>query len=420
MCRFVQLLQVSGPFFLAPPDFRFLLTFLSFYSDEIVYRYVEYQKSLNKNYNEYSGVEGFYVSSYYGGGGRKLSRYNFEVIDCAACTNMGCFSEYVAQQNAENQAAEGEAVSTDMESVAAWVDELTQCKDTEVIFLENYPVYAGFMCNQDGSGVDIATFLDEDCMIYNSHTAYTTVASTADQTMMVAASDMITYPFLHAINCNGDYAYYSMDEYRQQAQNYQYNNGNNNYNANPSDYCKAVFQGGQLGDAVSLRDCDEDGQEDERAEEEQQQGAEVDEYVDNDYTWFTYTLSNEDAQDTEKTCIVLRKMQGEYETIYRWAGSGQLYNYGTGPASSTSFFSTSAMRAWFGEHQNDKMAVPLIVAIAFAALLALTASACILYSCCSANSAANKLAEQKLSEERRAELDAKREHLVDPTTGKLL
>ena len=78
------------------------------------------------------------------------------------------------------------------------------------------------------------------------------------------------------------------------------------------------------------------------------------------------------------------------------------------------------MRAWFGEHKSDKMAVPLIVAIAFAAFLALTASACILYSCFSSSSAANKYSEQKLMEERRAELDAKREHLVDPTTGKLL
>lgn len=381
---------------------------------------MEYQKSLNKNYNEYAGVEGFYSSSYYGGGGRQLSRFNFEVIDCAMCSKMECFTEYVNQQNGQNQNAQGEnaAVSTDMESVAAWVDELTQCKDTGIVFLENYPVYAGFMCNEDGSGVDIATFLDEDCMIYNSHTAYATIATADEQTMMSAATDMITYPFLHAINCNGDYAYYSMDEYRQQAQNYQYNN-NANYNANPSEYCKTVFQGGQLGDAVSLRDCDEDGQEDERAEEEQEQGAEVDEYVDNDYTWFTYTLSNEDAQDTEKTCIVIRKMQGEYETIYRWAGSGQLYNYGTGPATKTGLFNTAAITAWFGEHKSDKMAVPLIVAIAFAATLALTALACVLYSCCSANSAANKYAEQKLLEQR-AELDAKREHLVDPTTGKLL
>jgi hypothetical protein len=381
---------------------------------------VDYQKSLNKNYNEYAGVEGFYYSSFYNGGGRKLSRYNFEVIDCAMCSKMDCFAEYVAQQNVESQNAEGAegAVNTDMESVAAWVDELTQCKDTEITFLDTYRVYAGFMCNEDGSGVDIATFLDEDCMIYNSHTAYKTIALTADQTMMVAASDMITYPFLHTINCNGDYAYYSMDEYRQQAQNYQYNN-NANYNANPSEYCKTVFQGGQLGDAISLRDCDEDGQEDERAEEQEKEGAEVDEYVDNDYTWFTYTLSNEDSKDTEKTCVVIRKMQGEYETIYRWAGSGQLYNYGTGPASKSSFFSTEAMTAWFGKHKNDKMAVPLIVAIAFAALMAVTASACILYSICT-NNAANKLAEQKLMEERKADLDAKREHLVDPTTGKLL
>lgn len=384
-------------------------------------RYVEYQKSLNKNYNEYAGVDGYYSSSYYGGGNRRLSRFNFEVIDCAMCSKMGCFTDYVNEQNADNaqnQNANGEngenVVSTDMESVAAWVDELTQCKDTEINFLEYYRVYAGFMCNEDGSGVDIATFLDEDCTIYNSHAAYSSIATAAEQTMMAAATDMITYPFLHSINCNGNYAYYSMDEYRQQAQNYQYNN-DANYNANPSEYCKTVFQGGQLGDAISLRDCDEDGAEDERAEEEANEGAEVDEYVDNDYTWFTYTLSEEDAQSTEKTCVVIRKMQGEYETIYRWAGSGQLYNYGTGPSNKSGLFNTAAITAWFGEHKSDNMSFSLITAIAFAAILAVTAFACLLYSYCS-----TQAADQKIVEERRAELDAKREHLVDPTTGKLL
>jgi hypothetical protein len=374
---------------------------------------VEYQKSLNQNYNEYEGVDGYYSSSYNNGNGRDLSRYNFEVIDCSVCTKMNCFEEYISQAQNQNE----DETTSYVETVAAWVDELVQCKDTGVIFLQNYRVYAGFMCNEDGSGVDIATFLDESCSIYNSHTAFTTIATDEDKTMLTDSADMITYPFLHQINCNGDYAYYSMDEYRQQAQNYQYNQDNSNYNANPSEYCQAVFQDGQLGSAVSLRDCDEDGVEDEVEEEGE---AEVDEYVDTDYTWFSYLLSYEASQSTEQTCVVIRKLQGEYETIYRWSGSGQLYNYGTGPANKSGMFSTEAVKAWFSQNGYDKMDTPLIIAIAVAAAIALTSLCCILYSCCHPNSAANKLAEQKLLEERRAELDAKREHLVDPSTGKLM
>jgi hypothetical protein len=371
---------------------------------------------LNQNYNEYSGLEGFYTSSY-NNGGRQLNRYNFEVIDCGVCTKMNCFTEYIAQAQNQNANGDDSSAATDVANIAAWVDELVQCKDTGITFLDNYQVYAGFMCNEDGSGVDIATFLDESCTIYNYHTAFTTIATDEDKAMMSASADMITYPFLHQINCNGDYAYYSMDEYRQQAQNYQSNQNNNNYNANPSDYCIKVFQDGELGSAISLRDCDEDGVEDEADQEKE---GEVDEYVDNDYTWYTFLLSYEASQSTEETCIVIRKLQGEYETIYRWAGSGQLYNYGTGPANKSSMFSTASVKAWFSQNGYDKMGTPVIVAIAVAAAVALTSLCCIIYSCFSPNSAANKYAEQKLLEERRAELDAKREHLVDPSTGKLL
>jgi hypothetical protein len=378
-------------------------------------RYVEYQKSLNQNYNEYAGVDGFYSSSYNNGGSRRLSRYNFEVIDCTVCTKMNCFTEkYSSYQNANNGQNNDESY---LSTVASWMDEMTQCKDTGVTFLENYQVYAGFMCNEDGSGVDIATFLDEDCMIYNSHTAFTTVATDDDKTMMYAASEMITYPFLHQINCNADYAYLSMDEYRQQAQNYHsYNNGNNN--ADPSDYCKTLFEGGEYGKAVSLRDCNQDGAEDEQPEEEKD-GVEVDEYVDEDYSWFTYVLSQEDSQDTEATCNVIRKMQGEYETVYRWSGSGQIYNYGTGPTSKYSF-SAESVKKWFSQSGYDKMDTSLIVAISIATAIALTAFGCILYSCYSPNSLANKYQEQKRLEEHMADLDAKREHLVNPNTGKLM
>jgi hypothetical protein len=329
---------------------------------------------------------------------------------------MNCFADSAAEQNNGENAED--TVNTDLETVAAWVDELTQCKDTEVTFLDNYRIYSGFMCNEDGSGVDIAAFLDEDCTIYTSHTSYFTVATATDQAMISAAADMITYPFLHQINCNGDYAYYSMDEYRTQAQNYQYN-ANNNYNADPSEYCKSVFEGGEFGNAISLRDCDQDGEEDEVPEEDQD-GVEVDEYVDEDYSWFSYMLSYEASQSIEDTCTVIRKLQGEYETIYRWSGSGQIYNYGTGPSTKSSSFSAEAVTQWFSQRGYNKMDTPLIVAIAFAVAVALTAFGCIIYSCVSPNSAANKYAEQKRLEEHMAELDAKRERLVNPTTGKLM
>jgi hypothetical protein len=374
-------------------------------------RYYQYQKANNKYYNEYQGAQAYYnqedaaaaaatddAAAAANNGGRKLSRYNFELIDCDVCTKMGCL----------NGQTDDAVEKTAVEDIAAWVDGITQCYQTEALFLNYYSLYAGFMCNEDGSGVDIATFLDEECSIYNSKVAYTAIAVTTDQEMMTKATDMVTYPFLNKITCNGDYAYLSMDEYRQQAQYYSSNNGNNQQAGQASEYCANLFNGGDVGKAVSLTDCNEDGQQD--AEDE---NAVVDQYYDYDYYWYQFTLSYEDSQDTEATCKIIRNLQGEYETVYRWSGSGQLYNYGTGPPKNKFSDNTDAVRNFFSTNY-DKMDATLIAAIVVGVLVALTAFGCIMYSCCCASSVPNKYMEH------RKELDVKRERLVDPDTGKLL
>lgn len=341
------------------------------------YRYTQYNKNNTKYYNS--------------NGGRELSRYNFELVDCDVCTKMNCFyAEY------------GQTQTTSSSTVGDWVDTIAQCQVMDSYFVHLYEMYAGFMCNQDGTGVDIALFLDDACSIYNSNVGYKEIASGDDQTSMVSATDMITYTFLHQMNCNGDYAYLSIDEYKAQAQTYSYSsssNNNNNYDATSS-YCTALFEGGSYGQAVSLKDCNQDDVAD--AEEVD---PEVTQYYDSDYNWYQFTLSYDASLDTEQTCVIMRNLQGQYETVYRWSGSGQIYNYGTGPTTVSSIMSS----------YRDKMGPSMIAAIVCAVLVALTACCCVLWSFMSPDGVVvpSKIEEHKT-------LDTKRESLVDSSTGILM
>lgn len=335
-----------------------------------------------------------------GGGARRLANYAaYEVVDCDTCESMGCWNEV-----------------EDMDSVASWAQGIAQCPQTSYDFFEDgynaYPLYSGFMCNQDGTGVEIALFLEETCSIYDAVHSYSGLLladnSQTDSTYLSQAAEMIMFPFLHAINCNGQLQYLSLqDWYRNYAQNYGNNNNNNDNNNNGqlSEYCKSLFEGYPY--AISLKDCDQDGANDEQAGQDQVE--QYADYADNgasDYM-YKYILSYEDSLDSVATCQVVRALDGAYEMIYRWDSSGQLFDYGT-HSTSDSGKSGGGFREWLSQY--DKMDVTLVAAIVVGIVMSLCVLACVLHTFCSPNS-------KYVSHKRR--LDEHRERLVDPSTGEL-
>jgi hypothetical protein len=323
-------------------------------------------------------------------------------------------------------------VEVEAQDIAEWVQGISQCQATEALLDYYYPLYAGFMCNQDGSGVDIALFLDEDCSIYTSKASFKKVASEDDQLYMYEAASLVQYPFLNRVNCNGEIQYITPDQYEYQAQNYNYY-ANNNYQeaGQVSEFCQSLFEGGDAGGAVSLRDCNADGQQDNQEddqfynynqEDDQYQQAQEDQsyvtqYYSEDYYWYSYILSYENSQDNEATCQIINSMQGEYEYIYRWSGSGQLYDYGNGHYRTTT---SDNVRNFFSIYEHEMEAV-LIASIVLVAVIAVIAVIAFMFMHSSApnkfmfmfSSAPNKYARHK------KELDAKRERLVDERTGDL-
>ena len=360
------------------------------------------------------------------GGGRMLEQGRYERVSCKICESFKCFESNSNNDddgndddgndddgNDDDANDDDDGYQIDTESVAYWIYAIGQCQQTGGYLDSYWPLYAGFMCNEDGSGVEVALFLDDECSIYTSKQSFQNVASNYDKAYMDEAADLITYPFLHEISCNGDIEYLSHQAFYQMGQNYNGNNENQNEDyGDASDYCQALFDGGNYGEAISLRDCDQDGQDD----RQQNYNYGDDGY---DYYWYTFVLSYEDAQDMEATCSVVQKMEGEYYTpIYQWDKSGQLYNYGSGPNS----YNSDNVRDFFSDLYGDYdgMDELLIAAIAMAAAFALAACCCILYSCCCPSSAPNQYSAYQEKAHRSEAMAERKQELIDHRTGKLL
>jgi len=285
------------------------------------------------------------------GGERRLRKLqnnngNFEVVDCYTCAARNCFEDEGDGNNNNNGNDEYEVND---ENIAAWVENLLACAQTEQVW-GDANLYTGFICNSDGSGVEIGVFLDEDCSIYTSNYNYKNVMDQNELGLMYNSQEIVTYPFLNDIDCAEAVEYITPEEYEEMQANGEDQNQNGEQDNNANEYCQGVFEN----NALSINDCDGDGQEDEEednVEEEEEQG----------YDWYTYLISAEDAEDDAAVCKVLQTLEGEYGVVYdsnEEEGSGSIYTYNTG---STGF--------WGG---NDNSA-GLIAAIVIGIIVALAA-----------------------------------------------
>jgi hypothetical protein len=376
------------------------------------------------------------------GGNRQLSAdmSSFKVLNCTKCDEMLCEANANADNgdNANYYSQNGEP-QIDMESVAQWIDAMSQCPQTSGLLLNTYPLYSGFMCNEDGTGIEIALFLDEECLTYTSLQSFNKVASEQyDEPYLEYAKHVLTFPIENDISCNGGTQYINQEVFNQiKAGTYtNYDNangdGNNNNNNNDgnekneaSEFCRDLFDGGENGEAVSIGNCQQnDGNNnyysavayDENGNEK------VIMYNDYYYTWYTYVISADNANDIGSVCPIVNALHGEYTYLYQSGGSGSLYKATSNVASGGSSFSSITH---YAQVASEKLTPKIILIISAAAIVAAIAFCCILYSCCCASSTANEYTEQteKVGRQRRrrspSQDDSRRERLVDATTGKL-
>ena len=240
---------------------------------------------------------------------------NVEVVDCDTCESMGCFVDEDEEDGDNNDEQE-----VNDETIAEWVNDLLECQETGS-YWNNYEVYAGFICNEAGTGVEIGVFMDDECEIYASMVNYKSVVGEDDQAFYYSSQEIVTYPFITDVDCAQLPEYITPEEAENQEEEEDDQNDEEEEDQEANEYCQEVVDE----DALPLYDCNDDGEED-------QQDDEVDEEEENNYDWYTYVLSQDDAEDNQAVCKLLQTMEGEYTVVYNSdedSGSGSFYDYGS-------------------------------------------------------------------------------------------
>lgn len=223
------------------------------------------------------------------------------------------------------------------EVIDEWIMQMLECVDTEIVGPTGQDnLYAGFMCNADGTGVEPAVFLDNACAVYTSMYSYgNLVSGTNNYKIMYEASEHVTTPFISDTNCENiqylsieeaeNMAYQAAQQAYQQAQNYNQNQQQEEeQQMEAAEGCRQLFQ-----NSIDLQTCggyeenyDQDEDEDVYNEE------------DEDYSWYTYLVAEDAANDVMGACVVVSALEGEYGSAHTYkesdgqgGGSGHVYDY---------------------------------------------------------------------------------------------
>jgi hypothetical protein len=255
------------------------------------------------------------------------------VVQCSRCFSYGCF-------NANDDAGAG---VVDLDTATQWVQNYVGCQKTGQV-LEQTSLYAGFMCNSDGTGAELALFLDESCSIYTSTMSFSSAmdadaaSGQSDEywySYMYAAKPIVQYPFTQTIKCS-------------YLQTYDNNNNNNNNGGNnnayrsqgANQYCLDAYQY----NARSVSRCREANK---RASSSSMSSyynvnQQYSDYNNNQYeadgenangysvpSWYKYDLTSDESSSTFQACKAMAKNDGKYihSKVYDKSASGQNFQY---------------------------------------------------------------------------------------------
>lgn len=125
-------------------------------------------------------------------GGRKLSSTQYEIFDestCSLCESYEC--SYDSEGDQEKNFA----------NIEGWIAEIAECKQNNVQW-NGLNTYSGWMCNADGSGIEIGVFIDQYCRMYNRELNYAAVMADEDYQYFFQSQDIIPHMFTDIIGCN--------------------------------------------------------------------------------------------------------------------------------------------------------------------------------------------------------------------------
>mmetsp|Transcript_51175 Transcript_51175/g.123548 ORF Transcript_51175/g.123548 Transcript_51175/m.123548 type:complete len:537 (+) Transcript_51175:229-1839(+) len=260
---------------------------------------------------------------------RKLQNgFTYRTLDCEVCMKYGCIQDD-NNNNGNNQE------NNSFEASAEWLATVAQCSETGAYYSgygygngngngqNNNQLFASFICNAEGTGVELGMFMDENCILYLPEEPYYNYMSYFDQTYVEMTKDIIEFTFTSEFSCANNQVIYTTQDvssgyYYGDAQGQQ----NNDQNGEAAEWCTTLWNNEQGTYPSQMYDCDGNAY-------NYYYGADDD---DNDlkyqYNFYDYDISEDYALTMSSVCLSVKKADGELKTFYN-NDNGQMYNYGS-------------------------------------------------------------------------------------------
>lgn len=285
-----------------------------------------------------------YGGQYGNYGNRKLSEFEKRMLgDNQIVRQLNCnlCAEYNCLDDDDNNNESG------FEDASEWLEDITGCKETGISYQGGYQnangqyyqqqndddgaeLFAGIICNGDGTGIEVGMFYDDECKVYLPNEAYSNYMSYYDSNYQAMTKEIIEFTFSkNVFSCKEEeivYTVYDVSDY-----NGQYQNNNYDQDYGVSEYCQNLFEGDEYA-PVDMSTCsngnynnynnagnyyDKYENYNEQYENYNQQKS---------YDWYSYEISEDDALNLAVVCSTAKKLDGQLNTYYNTA-NGSIYSY---------------------------------------------------------------------------------------------
>ncbi|KAL3799824.1 hypothetical protein HJC23_010474 [Cyclotella cryptica] len=217
-------------------------------------------------------------------------------VDCDQCAAYNCY-------NTTNDDAQQSQEDFDS-NVADMIGDLVGCLASGQYWNEEQ-LYLSAICSPYGDGVELAVFLDDECTVYTNKATFQGVYQqyiyeNNVEDLSGYAEKYIKSAFEEAMPCKElDFA--DPDEASDDDADY----------GNANDFCQQIFDEG----ALDFNQC---------YNENYQFGSNYNE--DDQYSWYTYDMTYDEAKNIDDVCSVVYQMSGEYSYSYDVEKSGTWYD----------------------------------------------------------------------------------------------
>ena len=292
-------------------------------------------------------------------GERRLeSTYScFETVDCETCHDKGCFRQY-QQQSGNSACSSGKSFSDSCLKSTQYLQNFMSgatCVKTGQVTQEGtyhttFNIYAGLICEENGYGVEIALFLDDECTYYDQNmNFYNRMEGSDVWKLFKATSSKIQQPYEETIECakcgytavgSGDYQGGAGEE--------------DAYEVN--EVCTNA-----MNNAIDLYTCGGYSKQNQQYKQYQQSDESV------DHSWYTTDL-DEQADEDQDVCLVLQENLDDLSDFH-------VYTYKNGEGKKgVSFFDYSRSHRRQGakmtKHGKAGLIICALALMAVAAVLA--------------------------------------------------